>query len=147
MTPTDQFKNEVLSKLNGLEKQAASRGITASNYLRNSAMKVLSGTRTGKQYKKPNTNATYTASAAGEAPASRSGNFRQSWGTHIKSDKVGNGYQITSGIHSGMMSGGHLLGELLENGTSKMAPRPYKEAVTKGAESKITALYSKPYYL
>lgn len=141
------FQKAILSQLSGLEKQLVARGYTASHYLRTSSLKVLSGTRSGKVYKKPNTQATYIASAPGEAPASRTGAFRLSWDTHCTLERTGKNYHVTAGVHSGMMAGGHLLGDLLENGTSKMAPRPYKEAVIKGAESQIKALYSKPYTL
>ncbi len=134
--------------MKNLEKQVASRSLTASNHLRNSALKVLSGTRTGKMYKKPDTQVLYQASAPGEAPASRNGDFRKSWKTsNVKVQRHGNTYTVSAGTESDLRVGKYLLGDLLEDGTSRMAPRPYQEAVVKGAEQDIKTLFSKPYNL
>ena len=38
-----------------------------------------------------------------------------------------------------------LLGEILEEGTSRMAPRPHHEKILKHAEPKIVRIYSAPY--
>jgi len=40
---------------------------------------------------------------------------------------------------------GYLLGELLENGASKMAPRPYAEKIKRRATPKIIQIYSAPF--
>ena len=42
-------------------------------------------------------------------------------------------------------AGGRLLGEMLENGTGRMKPRPYKQAVINMALPKVKAIYKKPY--
>ncbi|MFI3254453.1 MAG: hypothetical protein R3Y63_08990 [Eubacteriales bacterium] len=141
------LQKEVLSKLDSIEKQVASRAFIASNYLRNSALTVLKNEGSGRQYYKPNTRALYRASAPGEAPAKRTGNFRQSWQPSTTVQRTGGKYIVTARTESNMKAGGYLLGDLLENGTSKMKARPYKEAVIKGAESKIEALFKKPYTL
>ena len=39
----------------------------------------------------------------------------------------------------------HLLGEMLENGTGKMKPRPYKQKVIDRALPKIKEIYKKPF--
>ncbi len=132
-----------------IQKETASRSLTASQTLRNGALHVLSGTRTGKMYKKPDTKALYQASAPGEAPAARNfTEFRQSWkASNVKVLCQGNSYTISAGTESDLKVGNHLLGELLENGTQNMAPRPYQEAVIKYAEPKIKALFDKPYTL
>ena len=45
--------------------QAKSRGFRAANELRNAALQVLRGQRSGRIYKRPHSSSTYTASAAG----------------------------------------------------------------------------------
>lgn len=143
---TTILQKEIVGKLAAIEKQVASRSYLASNYLRTSAITILSKEGTGRVYKKPDSKATYRASAPGHVPSgARSGTFAKSWGTHTEVSKTAKNYTVTAGVKSGMMAGGHLLGDLLENGTSRMAARPYKEAVLKGAEGQIKTLFSKPY--
>jgi hypothetical protein len=135
----------IAATLEGLEREVASRTYRASNELRNSALRVLRGTRTGKTYRMPNSKATYTASAPGESPANRTGAFRLSWGTHVHVEKSGAGFLAIAAIESKEVAGSHPLGEILEHGTKRMKPRPYKQKVIDGALAKIKELYNKPY--
>lgn len=90
----------------------------------------------------------YTASAPGEPPAVRTGAFRGSW--HRKT-YVGayTGYDFT--VHSVTESAlrvgkkGWLLGDLLDEGTENMAPRPYKQRTIDRAMPKVRKIYREPY--
>lgn len=136
--------------LRTLEKEVQSRSYRASNELRNSALHVLRGQRTGRQYRVPFTNRKYTASAPGEAPAMRTGIFRLSWATNVRVEKHGSKFYCISAIESNVRVGKHLLGDILEYGTKvsgrqRMAPRPYKQAVRDRAAPKIKEIYKKPF--
>ena len=127
----------IATTLKGLQKEVAQRAYRASNELRNASLYVLRGKRSGRIYKMPNTRAKYRASAPGEPPAVRTGIFRLSWGTHVHVEKQGAHFRAVSAIESKEKAGGRLLGEMLEQGTAKMAPRPYKQQVIARAMPKI----------
>lgn len=134
------------------------RSYTAANELRNAALNVLRGQRSGKRYKVPGTyrrqrdktdgkmkrGRYYTASAPGEPPAVRTGAFRNSWqptacivfGSYVS--------RIESDIRT--ENGQHTLGQVLEEGTSRMAPRPHQDRILEKAEPKIVKIYSEPYF-
>lgn len=135
----------VQTTLKGVQQEVSSRTYRAANELRNSALYILRGSRGGRIYKVPNTGVTYKASAPGQPPAVRTGAFRLSWGTHVHVEKVGVHFKAVASIESHERAGGYLLGELLENGTSKMAPRPYKQKIKDKALPKIKQIYSAPY--
>lgn len=135
----------IATTLKGLQKEVAQRAYLASNELRNASLYVLRGKRSGRLYKVSNTRAKYRASAPGEPPAVRTGIFRLSWGTHVHVEKQGVHFRAVSAIESKEKAGKRLLGEMLEHGTAKMAPRPYKQQVIARAMPKIKAIYKKPY--
>ena len=135
----------VATTLKGLQKEASQRTYRASNELRNASLYVLRGKRSGKTYLVPGTRKHYRASAPGEPPAVRTGAFRLSWGTHVHVEKKGVHFRAVAAIESKERAGGRLLGEMLENGTGRMKPRPYKQAVIDRAMPKVKALYQKPY--
>lgn len=134
------------------------RSYLAANELRNAALMVLRGQRSGRRYKVPGTfrrqrdkvtgkmrnGRYYTASAPGEPPAVRTGTFRNSW---QPTARVVMGSYI-SRIESDARTdnGRHNLGEILENGTSRMAPRPHHDLILKKAEPKIYRIYNDPYF-
>lgn len=129
--------------VNSIRQQVEARSYRAANELRNSALEVLRGQRSGRTYRVPGKKVYYTASAPGEPPAVRTGLFRISWqpsahywyGSYIsrvESDKRTD-------------NGKYLLGEILEDGTSRMAPRPYQDRILEDAEPKIERIYSAPY--
>ena len=93
----------------------------------------------------PHTQKTYRASAPGEPPAVRTGAFRLSWGTHVHVEKQGVHFKAVAAIESKERAGGHLLGEMLENGHGHTAPRPYKQRIIDKALPKIKEIYKKPY--
>lgn len=157
----------VSESLKWMYQKIQGRAYRASNELRNAALYVLRGTRTGRVYKLPATHGKraskatksmikdyghklrggqlYRASAPGEAPAVRTGAFRLSWGTRVHVEKNGKKFRAVSSIQSNTRAGKYLLGDLLENGTAKIAPRPYKQAVRDKALPNIKAIYKKAY--
>ena len=140
-----------------IQHQMDSRAVRASYELRNSSQLILRGQRTGRRYKVPGTykrqrdpvdgkmknGRYYTASAPGEPPAVRTGAFRMSW--QPTSRRVYGTYfsRIESDLR--VDNGKHNLGEILENGTKRMAPRPFEEPIIKHAENRINRIYSEPY--
>jgi hypothetical protein len=157
----------IQATLKGIEQEVAGRTYRASNQLRNSALIILRGTRHGRVYKKPGTHGKklsettkgmmgdyghklrggqlYRASRPGEPPAVRLGHFRNSWGTHVRVEKKGKKFIALAAIESNLRAGKYLLGDILEDGTGRMDPRPYKQKVIDRALPKIKALYAKTY--
>lgn len=136
----------IQTTLKGIQKEVSQRTYRAANELRNSSLFVLRGSRSGRIYKIPNTSKTYKASAPGEPPAVRTGAFRLSWGTHVHVERNGKIYKAVAAIESNERAGGRLLGEMLEEGTGRMKPRPYKQKIIDKALPKIKQIYSAPYH-
>ena len=118
------------------DTKAKSCAVRAANELRNAALNVLRGQRSGRTYRKPGTRATYTASAPGEPPAVRTGMLRMSWGISAVGTKTG---EYTAGIYSDVP-----YAKLLDEGTpgGKIAPRPYKEKIIETARPKVVRIFS-----
>lgn len=142
-------------------QEVKSRGMRTANELRTASNHVLSGQRHGRRYKVPGTykrqrdSATgkmrngryYTASAPGEPPAVRTGVFRMGWKQRSYAEDLGGGQCNVRGIiESDQKAGRYLLGELLEEGTKRMAPRPYKQRVVDRALPKVLRIYNEPYF-
>lgn len=127
-----------------IKNQMKSRSYRVANELRNSSQLVLRGARSGRRYRKPNTKAYYTASAPGEPPAMRTGTFRGSW----QATSYAEGDSVHSEIHSNVRTenGKYLLGEILEEGTKKIAPRPYKQRILEKTRKKAVSIYKEPYF-
>lgn len=124
-----------------VNRQVLSRGTRAVNQLRNAELEVLRGQRSGRVYKKPHSNATYTASAPGEPPARRTGNLRLHWNGEVKGGVIsGGGASMTLSLESQEYYSGYL-----EDGTSKMAPRPFKDKITEKALPEIKSIFNEPY--
>lgn len=147
---------------NDIQKQMESRGYRAANALRNASQLVLRGQRSGRRYIVPGTGRVkynkrkhtatisytrYTASAPGEPPAVRTGDFRRSWQRKSHVEGSGNSFSVISEAESQIRTDNnkYLLGEILESGTGKMAPRPYQEKVQEKALPEIMRIYNEPY--
>ena len=124
-----------------INRKVISRGVRAVNAMRNAELEVLKGQRSGRVYRKPYSKATYTASAPGEPPARRTGNLRMHWNGQVKSEATsGGGAAIIAELESQESYAG-----LLENGTSKMAARPFSDKIKEEAMPEIQRIYSEPY--
>ena len=141
-----------------IQHEMQRRSFLVSNELRNSAMLVLRGQRSGRRYKVPGTykrqrdkvsgkmknGRYYTASAPGEPPAVRTGAFRMGW---QPTTRVVFGSYISRIENDVTTDNGQLtLGEILEDGTSRMAPRPYQDAILEKAKPNILKIYNEPYF-
>ncbi len=120
-----------------IKQQMASRCYRAANELKNASIEVLRHAGSGRVYHG------HVASAPGEPPAPDTGTFMKSW--QPTTQTTGNSFisRIESNVNVGR---GHNLGEILEYGTSKMAPRPHHERIQQMALPKIRAIYEEPYF-
>lgn len=132
----------IKEQISEVNRRVISRGVRAVNAIRNAELEVLKGQRSGKVYRKPYTkHATYTASAPGEAPARRTGNLRMHWNGQIRSESSSDGgVAIIAEIESQELYAG-----ILENGTSKIAPRPFVDKIKEKAIPEIQKIYNEPY--
>ena len=125
--------------------QMRSRGVRAANELTTAKNHVLRGQRSGRRYRVPNTRRYYTASAPGEVPAQRTGQYRLKWDE--KSYAQGNTVhaQIESRVRTD--NGKYNLGTLLEKGSpgGKIAPRPHKKKIADKARPKVVKIFKEPY--
>ena len=126
-----------------IKLQMESRSYRAANEMRNASLLVLRGQRSGRIYRVPGTKKTYQASAPGEPPAVRTGIFRLSW---QPSAHVVFGSYISRIESNVRVKNGHTLGDYLENGTSRMAPRPHHDRILEKAEPDIVRIYSQSYF-
>lgn len=133
---------KVSDMVEGVNQKVVSRGVRAVNALRNAELEVLKGQRSGKVYRKPYTKrATYRASAPGEPPARRTGNLRLHWNGQVKRKRSsGKGVSIAAELESQEPYAG-----ILENGSSKMAPRPFVDKIIEKAKPEIQRIYREPY--
>lgn len=136
---SELLAEEVSLKMEGISQEVERRGVLASGELRSASQVVLTGGRSGKVYRYGG--GTYQASSSGEAPARRSGAFRESWVEKSEMEEGGGRF----GIESGLSVSGYLLGELLENGTSRMGARPYKEKILERAMPKVLEIFGREY--
>lgn len=120
--------------------EAATRGMRAVNAIRNAELEVLSGKRSGRVYRKPHTKSHYTASAPGEPPARRTGNLRLNWNGTVESSSTGSGLRVTAVLESQ-----ERYSTYLENGTRRMAPRPFKQPISEKAMPEIERIYHEKY--
>jgi len=123
--------------LQSIRDQMSARAFQAAVELRNSALKVLSGSRSGRIYRVPGTRAHYQASAPGEPPAVRTGNLRGSWSP----------ITITSNdTYRSRIESHCAYADALDTGSSRVAARPYKNLILKGAEKKVIQIYKKHFF-
>lgn len=140
-----QLERVVEETISDIKKQLVSRGYRVSNELRNAMMTTLRGQRHGRRYRIPGTKRYYTASAPEEVPAVRTGVFRMSW-TPETQIRDGGDMTVLSRLDSRYKINGRVLGDMLENGTTRMAPRPYQEKVLEKVEEKAMRIYRESYF-
>lgn len=135
------LKAEVGSLMSKVTDGAKSRGFRAANEMRNAALQVLRGQRSGRVYKKPHSRTTtYRASAPGEPPAVRSGGLRISWRPIAESEKEAGSIVIVPAIRTDKK-----YAPILQEGSPKMAPRPFEEPIIEKAAPKVKEIFSQPY--
>lgn len=134
------IKADINEKVNQINHEAKSRAFRAANELRNSALTVLRGQRSGRVYRRPFAKGTYTASAPGEPPAVRSGDLRRSWRSRTGSESAGSTLTVRPAITTDVK-----YAPWLDEGTDNMAPRPFEEPIIEHAKPKIKSIYSEPY--
>lgn len=144
MTPAEApegVKEAVEETVTKINRQVRSRGTRVKNALRNAELEVLRGKRSGRKYRKPDSKRRYTASAPGEPPARRMGALRLNWtgGVEPSAGSSGN-TKVTAYIESQTPYAGYL-----ENGTNKMAARPYVEKIKEKAQPEIEKIMSEDY--
>lgn len=135
-----QLKIAVDDTVKKVNREAASRGMRAVNAIRNAELEVLRGKRSGRVYRKPHTKSHYTASAPGEPPARRTGNLRLNWNGTVESSSTGSGLRVTAVLESQ-----ERYSTYLENGTRRMAPRPFKQPISEKAMPGIERIYHEKY--
>lgn len=131
----------VKDQVTNINRKVVSRGVRAVNAIRNAELEVLKGQRSGRTYRKPYSKATYTASAPGEPPARRTGNLRMHWNGQVKSENAAQGgVAIIAELESQETYAGYL-----DEGTRKMAARPFSEKIKEEATPEIKRIYNEPY--
>ena len=83
----------------------------------------------------------HQASAPGEPPAPMSGGLRGSFVPTV----IDGGNKVISRIESFKIVNGYNQGDLLEGGTSKMAPRPFEDEIGDAVEPIAYQIYSEDY--
>lgn len=147
-----QIRKAVVDIKKNINKQIENRAFLAVQELKNSELRVLRGQRAGRRYAVPGTGRVtkkgkkirvrhYTASAPGEAPAVRTGVFRNSWMPKVVDNADGS---VTLRLSTAENSKGYP--GYLEYGTPKMAPRPYVKRIQEGSVGGIKAVLNEPYY-
>lgn len=143
-----------------IKQELKSRAFRASTKLLNASQMVLRGQRSGRRYRIPATGPNrcrkhrdqatgrmvsgvyYTASAPGEAPANRTGAFRTSWQQRVYAEESAHELVVHTVLESNdRTKNGKLIGDMLEKGTSRMKPRPYKDKVIDMATPAIKKIY------
>lgn len=125
-----------------VNRQILSRGTRAVNEMRNTELEVLNGSRGGRSYRKYPYKSTYTASAPGEPPARRTGNLRLHWSGNVEAGSSGSGgVSMTCVIEAEEFYAGYL-----ENGTRKMAARPFCDKIAEGSLPKVEAIFNEQYF-
>jgi hypothetical protein len=154
----EKFAKAVNDAVKSAKTQAQSRAIRASNELRNSALRVLRGQRSGRVYKLPFSKKTYRASAPGEPPAVRSGRLRISWAARAigKSDSEVIASIYTDVKYAPILEEGYdgqvqKQKKLKQGGTKTISyhltikPRPFEQPIIDGAKDKVMAIFNEPY--
>ena len=158
---------EELKRISGktvekINQETYSRAVRVGNALRNAELKVMSGKRSGRVYKKVGTygkrrtkgtkeligqyghklrgGQLYQASAPGEPPAVRTGTLRRSFTPKVRGFKGSAGIKVVASLETRNKYAGYL-----QNGTKKMAPRPFVEPIIQEAMPETEKILNEPY--
>lgn len=123
--------------IRAIEDVAAQRMAAATMAVRNQVLETLSGSRTGRRYRVPGTNRTYTASAPGEPPAVQLGDLRRSIGTRI----ITVGKELQGQVGSPLDKAA-----MLEHGTKHMQPRPWLRPSFQAALDTVKEILSRRWF-
>lgn len=134
------LKRATEKAVDAVGQEAKSRGFRAARELRTAALDVLRGKRSGRVYKRPYSSAHYTASAPGEPPAARTNTLRRSWRPLLAVQKTAGKLEICPAIRTE-----EKYAPMLQDGTKRIKPRPYKEPIIEKARPKIDAIFQEPY--
>jgi len=115
-----------------VDKTLPTQVMRACHAVREEWLDVLSGNRGGRTYRVPGTRRTYTASAPGEAPASRLGDLRRSIRVQPRIEPG----RIQARVGSPLEYAAHL-----EYGTRRMAPRPHLRTAYERARPRIEEIF------
>ena len=130
---------EASRKVKRIGNEMRSRLPRANRELKNTELRVLRGQRGGRRYKMPHKRSTYTASAPGEPPAVRTGKLRSSF-REVASGGSSSSLSVTAAIETDTN-----YARYLDEGTRKMAARPFKEKIKEEALPGIKKLFGEPY--
>lgn len=117
----DLYTEDIKEQLeNGLQKNLKE----AALIWHGGVVRQLSGARRGRSYTLPVVKAKYQASAPGEAPATRTGDLRKSYGFRIQPYLAEIGSPLDYAL-------------FLEKGTRNMAPRPHLAPAYRNSMTRI----------
>lgn len=122
-------------------KSARDRAGEASEALQRSAVTVLGGKRSGRQYRIPGSKRKYIASAPGEAPGQKSRVFRRSWYRDVKG--LNPGIDTQESDIARMMSKGTK--RTTKSGTFYMKRRPFVRKIQRRSGRALRRIYRRPY--
>lgn len=145
------FEDVAAKVMQNISFEVMSRASRVSNELTNATAFVLRGSRSGRRYLIPGTRRHYTASAPGEPPAVRTGEYRASFKPKEEFEAHGgNDFTAHSRTESDLMvgkGGKYNLGRILEEGAPRanIAPRPHAQKIVERAMPNVLRIYKKPY--
>lgn len=125
---------EVAFHVQAINRQVLSRAVHGTKILRNSASEVLGHDGSGRRYRNG-----HVASSPGQPPAPDTGHLRRSWreSSMAKANGLGRGISVLLRITSDTPYAIYL-----NEGTSRMRPRPFIERIKTRATPKIVALFN-----
>jgi len=129
-----RLKIAVSNEVKAIGQKAASRGHRAVQVIRNTELRVLKGTRSGRLYGK------HRASAAGEAPAVKTGRLRSQWHGSVQGSVNSKGASVIPTLESKTPYAG-----ILDKGTRRMASRPFKDRIAEAALPEVKKIFEESY--
>ncbi|MBQ3726414.1 MAG: hypothetical protein II902_05040 [Selenomonadaceae bacterium] len=127
-----QLEIEVEKTVEEINAAAISRGDRALNVMRNCALEVLGHDGSGRVYRNG-----HVASSPGSPPAPDTGSLRRNWSQQKLIGGNGGGVRIILRMRSQMF-----YAHFLDQGTRRMAPRPFTKPIEQKALPQVAALFS-----